>query len=244
MSSDAIRQLGRDPRAGVRAIAKRAFRRAEREERETHRLEQMLTFERRHWRGDVARVAGVDEVGVGPLAGPVVAAAVILPVDMTVPGIDDSKRLTRQKRQQLDEFIRRHAVAISIGRCSPKEIDAVNILQASRIAMQRAVDELDPTAQHLLVDARQVPGVRMQQTALVHGDRRSQSIAAASIVAKVYRDALMSGMANDYPGYGFERHAGYGTQAHMAALRALGPSPIHRLSFAPVAAAARSVARR
>ncbi len=204
----------------------------------------MLFFERRQWRRGVVHVAGVDEVGVGPLAGPVVAAAVMLPVDSTIPGVDDSKRLTRPKREQLDGFIRRHAIALAIGWCSPREIDAFNILQASRLAMQRAVAGLDPAPQHLLVDAREVPGVRMPQTALVHGDRRSQSIAAASIVAKVYRDALMAGMANDYPGYGFERHAGYGTRVHLAALRDLGPSPIHRLSFAPVAEVARGADRR
>jgi len=233
-----LRRLKRDPRAGARSLAARELARIH-DERE--RLDALLLYERALWRRGVRWVAGVDEAGAGPLAGPVVAAAVILPKGTRIEGIDDSKKLSRAKREQLELVIRERAIAYAVGICTPEEIDAINILQASRLAMARAVAALRPVPQYLLVDARNVPHMNMPQTPIIHGDSISQSIAAASIVAKVYRDALMTKLACTYPGYGFERHAGYGTRVHMDALANLGPSPVHRRSFAPVAAVSKVV---
>ena len=182
-----------------------------------------------------AAVAGVDEVGVGPLAGPVVAAAVILPVGAKLPGLDDSKRLKPAVRQRLEERICEQALATSIGAVSPAEIDERGIYSASLEAMRRAVVGLSAHPDHLLVDARTVPGVDVSQTAIVRGDASEACIAAASIIAKVHRDSLMCDLHRLHPGYGFDRHKGYGTRHHLEALQRLGPSPVHRRSFAPVA---------
>jgi ribonuclease HII len=212
--------------------------------KETARLVKMLAHERPIWKRGVVRIAGVDEVGVGPLAGPVVAGAVILEPHAVIPGVDDSKKLSPRRREELARAIRERAIAIAIGMATVEEIDVLNILQASRLAMQRAVLALRPPAEHLLVDARSVPGVDVPQAGIIHGDALSQSIAAASIVAKVYRDDLMAELATLYPGYGFELHSGYPTPAHLKALRYLGPCAIHRRSFAPVREAAGEVARK
>ncbi len=179
-------------------------------------------------------MAGVDEVGVGPLAGPVVAAAVVLPDRVSLRGLDDSKKLRPQDRERLDGEIRAQAVAVSIGEASSAEIDRVNILQATLLAMRRAVEALG-TLDHVLVDARTIPGVPVPQTPIVGGDGRDGTIAAASIVAKVHRDALMRRLDARHPGYGFARHKGYGTEDHLRALARLGPTREHRRSFAPVA---------
>ena len=196
----------------------------------------MLQYEIALWQSGVKHVAGVDEVGAGPLAGPVLAAAVILSADTRIEGINDSKLLSALQRQRLAEQIRERAVAFALGSCSPEEIDTLNILQASRQAMRRAVGALQVAPDHLLVDARRVPDVSMPQTPIIKGDTQSQCIAAASIIAKVARDALMEQLAEVYPGYGFERHRGYGTRQHLEALKRLGPCAIHRHSFSPVAA--------
>lgn len=195
-----------------------------------------LEFESALWSQGITCVAGVDEVGAGPLAGPVYAAAVILPVGFFDPAINDSKKLTRRKRDAVVEVIRTHAFAFAFGSCTPEEIDQLNILQASREAMRRAVAGLLSQPQHILVDARVIPNMTIPQTAIIKGDSRSQTIAAASILAKVERDGVMASYAGLYPGYGFDKHQGYGTQAHLDALQRLGPCPIHRRSFAPVAA--------
>jgi ribonuclease HII len=235
-SAGQLRRLQRDPRAGARRIAERELAR---QRRERHRLDALLSFERPLWRQGIELIAGVDEAGAGPLAGPVVAAAVILPCGASIAGVDDSKKLSRSRRETLDRAVREQAVATAVGLCTPDEIDELNILQASRLAMRRAVDGLAPAPHHLLVDARTVPAVAMPQTSIVHGDSRSLSIAAASILAKVHRDRLMAELAVEYPDYGFERHAGYGTREHLAALAALGPTPVHRRTFVPVAAVVR-----
>jgi ribonuclease HII len=179
-------------------------------------------------------VAGVDEVGVGPLAGPVVAAAVVLPPRVSLPGLDDSKQLTREDRERLDVEIRAQALAVSVAEASIEEIDRLNILRASLLAMLRAVRGLGVAPDHVLVDARTIPDLAVPQTAVVDGDARDGSIAAASIVAKVHRDALMRRLDAALPGYGFAQHKGYATREHLAALARLGPSPQHRRSFAPV----------
>ncbi|MCY3879722.1 MAG: ribonuclease HII [Rhodobacteraceae bacterium] len=183
-------------------------------------------------------VAGVDEAGRGPLAGPVVAAAVILSAD-PIPGINDSKRLTADKRQVLAGHIRSVA-RTSLGVATVDEIAEMNILWATMLAMRRAIAGLSPQPDHVLIDGNRVPaGLAMPATAIVKGDATSVSIAAASIVAKVERDRIMRDLAEACPGYGWERNAGYATAAHLAALRKFGPTPHHRVGFAPVRAVAK-----
>jgi ribonuclease HII len=186
-------------------------------------------------------IAGIDEVGVGPLAGSVIAAAVILPTEIRLRGLDDSKRVRPARRETLAQEIRAVALGVGIGECSVEEIDQVGIYQAALEAMRRSVASLSRSTEvgHLLVDARKIPGVSLPQTSIIKGDQKDASIAAASIVAKVYRDAQMERLGERYPAYGFERHMGYGTAFHMAALEDYGPCPIHRRSFAPVANAER-----
>ncbi len=178
-----------------------------------------------------AFVAGVDEAGRGSLAGPVVAAAVILPADCVLPGLDDSKKLDAEERAGLDREIRLHAVAWGIGVVEARRIDADDILRASLEAMRQAVVALRPGPDALLVDAVRVPGVSIPQIPIIHGDALSASIAAASIVAKVHRDGLLEALGRRHPVYGFEQHKGYGTPEHWEALRRFGPCPEHRLTY-------------
>ena len=178
------------------------------------------------------RVAGLDEVGRGALAGPVVAAAVILDPSAPVPeGLDDSKKLTALQRERIAEELRRTATAYAYGLISPEEIDATNILVATRRAMLQALEQLQPCADFLLIDALQLREAGLPQKAIIRGDSASASIAAASVLAKTYRDALMRDYDAQFPGYGFARHVGYGTRDHWAALKAQGCCPIHRRSF-------------
>ena len=179
-------------------------------------------------------VCGVDEAGRGPLAGPVFAAAVILDDPPRIKGLADSKKLTAKRRDALAEEIKLHAVAWAVASATVEEIDAINILQASLLAMRRAVMALVPQPAMILVDGLHVPKVAMPARAIVQGDASVPAISAASILAKVARDALMLELHAVYPEYGFDRHKGYGTALHMAALQRLGPSPAHRRSFAPV----------
>jgi ribonuclease HII len=204
---------------------------------EARRIARLLALRRRLVAAGARVVAGVDEVGRGPLAGPVVAAAVVLPARVDLPGLDDSKRLSRATRERLAAAIRAQAVAFAVAEVGPDEIDAQNILRASQAAMRLAIAGLGVVPDHVLVDGRELPGLALPQTALVGGDGRDASIAAASIVAKVHRDACMRELDARYPGFGFAAHMGYPTPAHLAALRRLGPSPVHRRSFAPVARA-------
>jgi len=196
----------------------------------------MLFTERALWETGIELIAGVDEVGMGPLAGPVVAAAVVLPRDVQIDGVRDSKLVNARQREALDRAIRDIALGVGIGIVETDEVDRVNVYQAGLLAMARAVASLPILPHHLLVDARQIPDCAIRQTCVAGGDRTVYSIATASIVAKVHRDRLMAEMDTRFPGYGFARHAGYATAAHLKALRALGPCPIHRRSFAPVRA--------
>jgi ribonuclease HII len=205
--------------------------------RERARLRRLSSLEERLHRAGFSRVAGVDEVGVGPLAGPVVAGAVVLPRRVALPGLDDSKCLTPAARERLDAQIREIACGIGIGWATPEEIDCLNVYQAGLLAMRRAVEALPEPPEHLLIDARTIPGIDIPQERIVGGDQRVAAVAAASVVSKVYRDAWMRDLERRYPGYGFARNAGYGTREHLHALAARGPCPAHRSSYAPVRAA-------
>jgi ribonuclease HII len=178
-------------------------------------------------------VAGVDEVGMGPLAGPVVGGAVVLPIGIRIPGLDDSKLLNADQRERLDRAIRRRALAVSVCAVDHAQVDSLGLLRARHLATAGAVAGLRVPAEYLLVDAWDVPGAHVAQMAVVKGDRICASIMAASIVAKVARDRAMVDYDRLYPGYGFAGHKGYATPAHRAAIRRLGPSPIHRTSWAP-----------
>lgn len=179
----------------------------------------------------IKNICGVDEAGRGPLAGPVCAAAVILPPYIEIPGLNDSKKLTDKRRRELMPIIQEQAIAFGIGFASHEEIDGVNILQATFLAMERAISQLEGKAEFALIDGNRQKNFGLPVQTVVKGDSLSASIAAASILAKVTRDDLMESLAQEYPGYGFEIHKGYGTKAHYAALMELGPCPIHRRTF-------------
>ena len=194
----------------------------------------LLSLEKNKWAEEFSFVAGIDEVGRGPLAGPVVAAAVVFPQDAKIPAVDDSKKLNENQRRELNDAIMQVAgVQYAIAEVDEVKIDEINILQATHLAMRLAVEKLDKV-DFLLVDGRPVPGLPFASLSVIKGDSKSASIAAASILAKVYRDDLMCRYAEIYPGYGFEEHKGYGTKKHLEALQKQGICKIHRRSFAPV----------
>jgi len=199
------------------------------------RLRDPLHWERGFWSRGVEVVAGVDEVGRGPLAGPVVAAAVVLPEGCVLPGVDDSKRLTEARREESVSEVLRVARFVGVGAASAREIDLINIRRATALAMRRAVAHLPVRPDHLLVDGLPVPELGLEtHTAVVKGDRLVHCISCASVVAKVVRDRLMARLAARYPQYGWERNKGYATAEHLEALARFGPTPHHRRSFAPV----------
>src|SRR5437870_2400541 len=231
VSAHILTRLQRDPRQGVRQLYAALKRRFERERDERLRLEAMRHFEMVLWKSGVRDIAGVDEVGVGPLAGPVVAAAVMFPPETDIAGVDDSKRLDAETRAVLAEEIRAKASGLGVGIASVEEIDCLNIYHAGLLAMRRAVEALPRRPQHVLVDARTVPGVDVPQNMFNKGDGINFSIAAASIIAKTERDRMMETLDREYPGYGFAAHKGYSTPEHRQALQQLGPSAIHRKSF-------------
>ena len=228
--------LEKDRRVGVRRLVVERRRRDTREQAETQRRERLLHFERHLWAQGVSRVAGVDEAGRGCLAGPVVAAAVVLLPDCAIAKIDDSKKLSRTQREVLYEEIMAQALAVGIGQVEADEIDRLNILQASLKAMRLALEDLHTPPDRVLIDGHLPARSPYPEQAIIDGDARSLSIAAASIVAKVHRDRLMCECDVRYPEYGFAAHKGYGSAAHLAALDAHGPCPLHRRSFGPVAA--------
>jgi len=227
--------LQADPRPGARKLLEKFERRAAKADKESLRLEKLLAHEREAFAKGLGPVAGVDEAGRGPLAGPVVAAAVILDLMKVPAGLNDSKKLSPEKRDLLEPLIRGAALAVGVGEASAQEIDELNIYRAARLAMERAIEGLGTVPKSLLTDAMPLPKfAAIPQKPLVHGDALSASIAAASIVAKVTRDRMMGEIHARYPGYGFQGHKGYGTEAHLAALKEQGPCPEHRRTFAPV----------
>lgn len=226
-----LNKLSRDPRQGVRKLHELLKKRYEKERTERQRIQNMLNFERLLWQSGIRSIAGVDEVGIGPLAGPVVAAAVVFPPGTELAGVDDSKRLEPEQRVKLEGVIRQSATAIGVGLAGIGEIDYLNIYHAALLAMRRAIEALPVTPEHLLIDARIIPGISIPQNSFNKGDGINFSIAAASIIAKNHRDRLMEELEKQYPGYGFAQHKGYGTPEHQNAIRELGPCPIHRLSF-------------
>jgi ribonuclease HII len=226
-----LRKLQRDPRTGAQRLYKMLARRYNEQKKERNRLDAMLHFERLLWKAGIQRIAGVDEVGIGPLAGPVVAAAVVFPPGTGIEGIDDSKALNEETRERLDKEIREKASVFAIGVVEVEEIDRINIYHAGIRAMQLALASLAVPPQHILVDSRTVPGFTQPQNSFDKGDGINFSIASASIVAKVFRDRLMVELDSRYPGYGFASHKGYATPEHQHAIRELGPCLIHRRSF-------------
>lgn len=224
-----IRMYCDDTRAGVVSLVKRAEKIISDYEAEVKRTDKMYSFEEKY--SDYRYICGIDEVGRGPLAGPVVAAAVILPKDHKLLYLNDSKQLSAKKREELSDIIFEQAVAVSIGEVSYTRIDEINILQATYEAMRYAVHNLKVSPDILLNDAVTIPGLSQKQVPIIKGDAQSASIAAASIVAKVYRDRLMTEYDLKYPGYGFADNKGYGSQAHIDAIKKMGPTPIHRMSF-------------
>ena len=228
-----LAELEQDSRSGViQAIAKRK-REIQKRLDEDERLEGMLAYEKECYARGIELIAGVDEVGRGPLAGPVVAAAVILPKGCKISGLNDSKKIPKSKHKEIYEAVLEHAIAIGIGVKDNQVIDQVNIYEATKLAMIEAIGQLDPQPQHLLIDAMKLD-LPISQTSIIKGDANSLSIAAASIVAKVTRDQMMEEFDKEYPGYDFAQNAGYGTANHLDGLHQLGATPIHRRSFEPV----------
>ena len=218
-----------DERAGVQNLIAKYKKQEEKLQEDRRRLEQMRFFERQY--PDCAYICGIDEAGRGPLAGPVAAGAVVLPKDCEILYLNDSKKLSAKKREALYDEIMDKAVAVGLGMVSPARIDEINILQATYAAMRTAVGELQVVPEVLLNDAVTIPQIEISQVPIIKGDAKSVSIAAASIIAKVSRDRLMAEYDRIFPEYGFADHKGYGSTAHIEALKKYGPCPIHRMSF-------------
>ncbi len=218
-----------DERSGVQNLIKKVRIALEKEKKEEERLYQMLSYERKY--ETYAHICGIDEAGRGPLAGPVVAGAVILPKGLTIPYLNDSKQLSEKKRELLYDEIMEKAVSVGVGVISPQRIDEINILQATYEAMRMAITQLSVKPDILLNDAVRIPQVDIPQVPIIKGDGKSLSIAAASVIAKVTRDRMMVEYDKLLPQYGFAGHKGYGSAAHIEAIKTYGPSPIHRATF-------------
>lgn len=231
-----LQYLENDPRSGVQKLAIQTRRRQRELAKEQARLENMAALENKLRERGLLHIAGVDEAGRGPLAGPVVAAAVILPPKTLIAGLNDSKKLKESVRDSLFDEIKRVAISVGVGQATPEEIDSLNIRNATHLAMRRALNQLTPAPNRALIDGNAVPESNFEEMAIIGGDRKSLSIAAASIIAKVTRDRQMQNYAKEYPQYGFAGHKGYGSAEHLKALQEYGPSPIHRLTFGGVPA--------
>ena len=226
-------ELEKDSRTGVQKEISKRKKAIQAELDEDLRLESMLSYEKELYKHGLTLIAGVDEVGRGPLAGPVVAAAAILPKNCKIKGLNDSKKIPKKKHLEIFQAVQDQALSIGIGIMDNQVIDQVNIYEATKLAMKEAISQLDPQPEHLLIDAMQLD-LPISQTAIIKGDANSLSIAAASIVAKVTRDNLMKDYDNQFPGYDFAANAGYGTAKHLEGLDKLGVTPIHRTSFEPI----------
>ena len=222
-----------DGRAGVQAAISKRKRELQKQVDEDLRLEKMLAYEKELYARGIHLIAGVDEVGRGPLAGPVVAAAVILPENCKIPGLNDSKKIPKSKHYAIYQAVLDQALSVGIGIKDNQVIDQVNIYEATKLAMLEAIQELDQQPQHLLIDAMKLD-LPISQTSIIKGDANSLSIAAASVVAKVTRDQMMAAYDQEYPGYDFGQNAGYGTSKHLEGLEKYGVTPIHRRSFEPI----------
>ncbi|MED1785246.1 ribonuclease HII [Brevibacillus fortis] len=231
---DFLQLLKEDKRAGVQTLAKQAEAAIARQEKLAQMWADMTVYEKVMFDKGHQYIFGVDEVGRGPLAGPVVACAVCLPKDFYLPGLNDSKKIPVSTREAFCEIIQRDALAVGIGIVDAARIDAINILAATKEAMKLAIQQAGKAPDALLIDAVQLTGMDCEQVPIIGGDAKSVSIAAASIVAKVTRDRLMAQYAEQYPAYGFDKHAGYGTPEHLAAIARFGPTPIHRKTFTGV----------
>lgn len=234
LSSTELDQLRQDRRVTVRKLVSAYERKIEKSRLEQARLDKMWKWEKSYYHRGYQAVAGIDEAGRGPLAGPVVAAAVILPLDFDVTGMNDSKKLSESERKDLRKRIEQKATGIGIGMVDAAYIDQHNILQATLQAMRLAVKAIQPQVDYLLIDALTIPKVSLPQQRIIKGDQLSHSIAAASIIAKTTRDEWMAQADEKYPEYGFAKHKGYGTTDHLETIKKWGPSPIHRRSFAPL----------
>ncbi len=217
--------------ASIGKLLEKYYKLKEKHNKEIERLENMLKFERKAYDDGFDFIAGVDEAGRGPLAGPVVAAAVILPKGLLIEGVNDSKKLSEAQREKLFEEIKEKALAYGIAAVDEKCIDEINILNATKKAMKEALNQLDPVPECILLDAVRLEDITTKQVPIIKGDSLSLSIAAASILAKVTRDRLLKDYDAKYPGYGFAEHKGYGTPVHISAIKKFGLCPIHRLSF-------------
>lgn len=226
-------EFEKDIRSGVQKEIYKRKKVIQAELEENLRLENMLSYEKKLYKQGMTLIAGVDEVGRGPLAGPVVAAAVILPKNCKIRGLNDSKKIPKKKHWEIFQAVQDQALAIGIGIMDNHIIDQVNIYEATKLAMKEAISQLSPQPEHLLIDAMKLE-LPISQTAIIKGDANSLSIAAASIVAKVTRDNIMKDYDNQYPGYDFRANAGYGTAKHLEGLEKLGVTQIHRTSFEPV----------
>ncbi|MGD6775391.1 ribonuclease HII [Sutcliffiella horikoshii] len=222
-----------DQRKGVQTLLKRWEKKRLETQQLLEQFEEMKKYERPLWDKGCRYIAGIDEVGRGPLAGPVVAAAVILPEDFHLPGLTDSKKLSAQKREHFFRYVKEHAISYGIGIIDSREIDQVNIYEATKLAMVQAVKDLHHTPEHLLIDAMKLD-LDIEQTSIIKGDATSISIAAASVLAKETRDTYMKNLAKEFPDYGFDKNMGYGTPEHLLALQETGVTREHRQSFSPV----------
>ena len=233
LESPFFKEFEKDSRAGVQKEIEKRKKAIQAEMDENLRLEAMLRYEKELYVQEINLIAGVDEVGRGPLAGPVVAAAVILPKDCKIKGLNDSKKIPKKKHEEIFQVVKDNAIAIGVGIMDNHVIDQVNIYEATKLAMKEAISQLQPQPEHLLIDAMKLD-LPISQTSIIKGDANSLSIAAASIVAKVTRDKIMANYDQEFPGYDFGQNAGYGTAKHIDGLEKHGVTPIHRTSFEPI----------
>ena len=233
LESPLFKEFEKDSRSGVQKEIEKRKKAIQAEIDENFRLEAMLSYEKEFYAQGISLIAGVDEVGRGPFAGPVFAAAVILPKNRKIKGLNDSKKIPKKKHEEIFQAVKDNALAIGIGIMDNQVIDQVNIYEATKLAMKEAISQLDPQPEHLLIDAMKLD-LPISQTSIIKGDANSLSIAAASIIAKVTRDKIMANYDQEFLGYDFSQNSGYGTAKHLEGIEKYGVTPIHRTSFEPI----------